>query len=42
MPSFGVTNPLRREHLTDFERAFEADNRRAVLDERYNGSSTPV
>ena len=29
MPSFGVTNPLRREHFLAFERAFEADDRRA-------------
>lgn len=36
MPSFGVTNPLRREHFADFERAFEADDRRAVNDERFN------
>ena len=36
MPSFGKTNPLRREHFSDFERAFEADDRRAVVDERFN------
>ena len=36
MPSFGVTNSLRREHFADFERAFEADDRRAVNDERFN------
>ena len=36
MPSFGVTNPLRREHFADFERAFGADDRRAVVDERFS------
>ena len=36
MPSFGKTNPLRREHFAEFERAFEADDRRAVVDERFN------
>jgi len=36
MPSFGVTNPLRREHFLAFERAFEADDRRATHDERFN------
>lgn len=36
MPSFGKTNPLRREHFADFERAFEAPDRRAVVDERFN------
>ena len=36
MPSFGKTNPLRREHFAEFERAFEAPDRRAVVDERFN------
>ena len=36
MLSFGKTNPLRQEHFADFERAFEADDRRAVVDERFN------
>ena len=34
MPSFGKTNPLKTEHFTDFEAAFEAADRRAVQDER--------
>lgn len=36
MPSFGKTNPLKKEHFTDFEKAFEAQDRRAVVDERFN------
>lgn len=36
MSSFGKTNPLCREHFADFERAFETDDRRAVVDERFN------
>lgn len=36
MPSFGKTNPLKKEHFADFERAFEAPDRRAVVDERFN------
>ena len=36
MPSFGKTNPLKREHFADFEKVFEANNRRAVRDERFN------
>ena len=36
MPSFGKTNPLKTEHFTDFEAAFEAADRRAVQDERWN------
>lgn len=35
MPSLGKTNPLRREHFADFEAAFEAEDRRAVRDERW-------
>ena len=35
MPSFGKTNPLRREHFAEFERAFEAQDCRAVVDERF-------
>lgn len=36
MPSFGKTNPLKTEQFTDFEAAFEAADRRAVQDERWN------
>ncbi len=36
MPSFGKTNPLRKEHFADFEKAFESEDRRAVHDERFN------
>ena len=36
MPSFGKTNPLTREIFTDFERAFDAEDRRAVHDERFS------
>ena len=36
MPSFGKTNPLKKEHFADFERAFETQDRRAVNDERFN------
>lgn len=36
MPSFGKTNPLKTEHFEDFVAAFEAADRRAVQDERWN------
>ena len=36
MPSFGKTTPLKREYFADFERAYEAENRRAVQDERWS------
>ena len=36
MPSFGKTNPLKTEHFADFEAVFEAEDRRAVQDERWN------
>ena len=36
MPSFGKTNPLKKEHFADFEAAFNAENRNAVQDERWN------
>ena len=36
MPSFGKTNPLKKEHFADFEAAYEAADRRAVKDERWN------
>ena len=36
MPSFGKTNPLKREHFADFEKAYEASDRRKIKDERWN------
>ena len=36
MPSFGKTNPLKREDFAGFEAAYEAENREAVKDERWN------
>lgn len=36
MPSFGKTNPLKTEHFAGFEAAFEAEDRRAVRDERWS------
>ena len=36
MPSFGKTNPLKKEHFTDFEAAYEAEDRHAVQDERWS------
>ncbi len=36
MPSFGKTNPLKTEDFAGFEAAFEAENRREVVDERWN------
>ena len=36
MPSFGKTNPLKTEHFSDFEAAYEATDRHAVQDERWS------
>ena len=36
MPSFGKTNPLKKEDFTGFEAAYEAEDRRAVQDERWS------
>ena len=36
MPSFGKTNPLKKEDFVSFEAAYEAEDRRAVNDERWN------
>ena len=36
MPSFGKTNPLKREHFADFEKAYEAPDRRKIKDNRWN------
>ncbi|MCD7825828.1 MAG: SAM-dependent methyltransferase, partial [Clostridiaceae bacterium] len=36
MPSFGKTNPLKKEHFAGFEAAYTADDRTAVTDERWH------
>ena len=36
MPSFGKTNPLKKEHFKDFEKACEASDRYAIEDERWS------
>ena len=36
MPSFGKTNPLKKEHFADFEAAYEADDRHALQNERFH------
>lgn len=36
MPSFGKTNPLRTEHFDDFKKAYTADDRHAIKDERWS------
>lgn len=36
MPSFGKTNPLKKENFAAFEAAYEARDRRAVQDERWS------
>lgn len=36
MPSFGKTNPLKKEHFKDFIAAYTAEDRHAVKDERWN------
>ncbi len=36
MPSFGKTNPLKKEHFAEFEAAYEAKDRHAVQDERWS------
>ena len=36
MPSFGKTNPLKKEDFTGFEAAYEAPDRHAVQDERWS------
>lgn len=35
MPSFGKTNPLKKEHFADFEAAYRAEDRTKVADERW-------
>ena len=36
MPTFGKTTPLKPEHFTEFENAYEAEDRHAVQDERWS------
>ena len=36
MPSFGKTTPLKKEHFVDFEKAYLAEDRRKIQDERLN------
>ena len=36
MPSFGKTNPLKKEHFKDFIAAYTAKDRHAVEDDRWN------
>ena len=36
MPSFGKTNQLKKEHFTDFIKAYTAEDRASVKDERWN------
>ena len=36
MPSFGKTTPLKTEHFADFEKAYEAEDRHTVQDERWS------
>ena len=36
MPSFGKTNPLKKEHFDAFVKAYTADDRTKVQDERWN------
>lgn len=36
MPSFGKTNPLKKEHFAAFEAAYEAPDRTKVQDERWS------
>ena len=36
MPNFGKTTPLKTEHFANFEKAYEAEDRHAVQDERWS------
>ena len=36
MPSFGKTNPLKKEHFAAFEAGYEAKDRTKVQDERWS------
>ena len=35
MPSFGKTNPLKKDDFSDFEKAYEAEDRHSIKDERW-------
>lgn len=36
MPSFGKTNPIKEEHFKDFVKAYKAEDRSKVKDERWS------
>ena len=36
MPSFGKTSPLKKEHFTAFETAYDAPDRKSINDERWS------
>lgn len=36
MPSFGKTNPLKKDDFADFEKAYEAEDRHSIKDERWS------
>lgn len=36
MPNFGKTNPLKESHFDDFVKAYMAEDREAIEDERWN------
>ena len=36
MPSFGKTNPLKKEDFANFEKAYEAEDRHSIKDERWS------
>ncbi|MBQ3059342.1 MAG: N-6 DNA methylase [Desulfovibrio sp.] len=36
MPSFGKTSPLKKEHFTAFETAYDAPDRKSIADERWS------
>lgn len=36
MPSFGKTNPLKKEHFENFKKAYTASNRHDIKDERWS------
>ncbi len=36
MPNFGKTNPLKKSHFDDFIKAYTAEDRESVADERFN------
>lgn len=36
MPSLGKTNPLKEEHFSEFEKAYTAEDRTAINDERWH------